>query len=361
MTLHPSSRLMIVAGWLLATCAHAAAPAEVAISEVQLAALGVRLEAPQPAADAGTMRFPAKVSLPAAAERAVVAPLPGTVETLLVGIGDTVRAGQPLATLFSAELSGLKSSHVQMQAAERLARADRDRDAALFADGIVSARRMEETRGRHDVAAAQLAESTQRLKLAGATAGDGAMNAVMTLRAAQAGVVLARVAGVGERVEAGGLLFRIASLDRLLLDVQVPVEVAGRLKVGDRYAVRDSKSAANVIAIGFDAGGGTQSVQVRAELDAAARSLRPGQVVEVEQLARGAAGWSLPDAAVVSDGSGSQVYVRSSTGFRQVPVTISGRSGGRSIVSGALTAADRVAVTAVIAIKGAFAGHGGGE
>ena len=361
MKLRPSYRMMIVAAVLAGSVAHAAATTEVAMSDTQLAALGVRLEAPQSAAEAGTMRFPARVSLPAAAERAVVAPLPGTVETLRVGIGDTVRAGQPLATLFSAELSGLKASHVQMQATERLARADRDRDAALLADGIISARRMEETRGRHDVAAAQLAESTQRLKLAGAAAGDGAMNAVMTLRAPQAGVVLARAAGLGERVEAGGLLFRIASLDRLLLDVQVPVEVAGRLKLGDRYAVRDSKAAAKVIAIGFDAGGGTQSVQVRAELDATAGGLRPGQVVEVEQLASAAAGWSLPDAAVVSDAAGSQVYVRSSTGFRQVPVTVSGRSGGRSIVSGPLTAADRVAVTAVIAIKGAFAGHGGGE
>lgn len=361
MKLRPSSRLIVVAAMVAASVAHAAATAEVAMSDTQLAALGVRLEAPQAAADAGTMRFPARVSLPAAAERAVVAPLPGTVESLRVGIGDAVRAGQPLATLFSAELSGLRASHVQMQASERLARADRDRDAALYADGIISARRMEETRGRHDVAAAQLAESTQRLKLAGASAGDGAMNAVMTLRAPQAGVVLARAAGVGERVEAGGLLFRIANLDRLLLDVQVPVEVAGRLKIGDRYAIRDSKATAKVVAIGFDAGGGTQSVQVRAELDAAASGLRPGQVVEVEQLASAASAWSLPDAAVVSDAAGSQVFVRSSTGFRRVPVTLSGRSGGRSIVSGPLAAADRVAVTAVIAIKGAFAGHGGGE
>ena len=119
-------RLIGSAALLAAAAAQAASPAEVAMSDAQVAALGVRLEAPQSAAEAGTMRFPARVSLPASAERAVVAPLPGTVETLLVGVGDTVCAGQPLATLFSAELSGLKSSHVQMQAAERLARADRD-------------------------------------------------------------------------------------------------------------------------------------------------------------------------------------------------------------------------------------------
>ncbi|MBA4287284.1 MAG: HlyD family secretion protein [Xanthomonadaceae bacterium] len=356
-----SYRWMAGAALLWASTAGAAGTEELTMTAAQIAALGVRLEAPQAAADAGTLHFPARVGLPAAAERAVVAPLPGTVETLLVGIGDTVRVGQPLATLFSAELGSLKASHVQLQAAERLARADRDRDAALLADGIIAARRMTETRSRHEVAAAQLAESSQRLTLAGAAAGDGAVSAVLSLRAAQAGVVLARSAGVGERVEAGGLLFRIASLERLLLEVQVPVEVAARLKIGDRLSVRNTQAAARISAIGVDAGGGTQSVQVRAELDAAGSVLRPGQVVEVEQRAAAVDGWSLPAAALVSDAAGARVYARSAGGFRAVPVTVNGRDEGRCIVSGGLRADDRVAVSAVIAIKAAFAGRGGGQ
>ena len=355
-----SYRSMAVAMLLWTATAATAGDAEVTMTAAQIAALGVRLEAPQAATDAGALRFPAKVSLPAAAERAIVAPLPGTVETLLVGAGDTVRAGQPLATLFSAELGSLKASHVQLQAAERLARADRDRDAALLADGIIAARRMDETRSRYQVAAAQLADSTQRLKLAGAT-GDATVSALLSLRAPQAGVVLARSASVGERVEAGSPLFRIASLDRLLLEVQVPVDVAGRMQVGDRLAVRNANALATVQAIGFDAGGGTQSVQVRAALDAGGSALRPGQIVEVEQRASSAAGWSLPEAALVTDAGGARVYVRSASGFRAVAVTVAGRNDGRCIVSGSLRADDRIAVSAVIAIKGTFAGHGGGE
>jgi cobalt-zinc-cadmium efflux system membrane fusion protein len=231
--------------------AQAAAPAaaavrssEIPMTEVQLAALGVRVAAPLPAAEAGTLRFPARVMVPPTAERAVVAPLAGTVEQLLVSAGDTVRVGQPLAMLFSAELSTLKAGYVQMQAAERLARADLDRDTALHADGIIAARRMEETRGRHQVAAAQLDETRQRLRLAGV--GDAelsgkagaAMSAAMTLRAPQDGVVLAQAAQVGERVEAGTLLFRVAKLDRLWLDVQVPVEAAARLKAGDTLRLK---------------------------------------------------------------------------------------------------------------------------
>jgi cobalt-zinc-cadmium efflux system membrane fusion protein len=42
-------------------------------------------------------------------------------------------------------------------------------------------------------------------------------------------------------------------------------------------------------------------------------------------------------------------------------VQILGRSGDSSIVEGALSAADRVAVSGIIAIKGAWIGHGGGE
>lgn len=356
---------MLLSLALLLPLAGRAGPDEVAISAAQVAALGVRLVAPQPAAEAGGARFPARVSVPAAAERAVVAPLAGTVETLQVGIGDRVRAGQPLATLFSAELGSLKASHLQLQAAERLARADRDRDAALLADGIIAARRVDESRSRHAVAAAQLAESSQRLKLAGAAAGDGGVSSALTLRAPQDGVVLARSAGIGERVEAGAPLFRIARLDRLLLEVQVPVDAAAALAVGDRLAVKGGGAAAGgtarVMAVGVDVGAGTQSVQVRAELEAASAALRPGQIVEVDVRHAAADGWSLPDSAVVGEAGGSRVYLRTATGFRAVPVTVAGHGDGRSIVRGALRASDQVAVSAVIAIKGVFAGHGGGE
>lgn len=331
----------------------------VAISDAQLAALGVRLEAPQPAAEAGSARYPARVTLPASAERAIVAPLAGTVESLSVAVGDPVIAGQLLATLFSADLGGLRAAQAEAATAERLARADRDRDAALLADGIIAARRMEETRGRHAVAAARLADAAQRLKLAGASAAGG--DATLSLRAPRAGVVLARGPGVGERLEAGALVFRIADVGRLLLDVQVPAEVAGRLAIGDRLGLRESTTVARVLAIGHDASGLAQSVTVRAELEGKASGLRPGQIVEVERRAATADGWSLPDAALVTGVGGSVVYRRAGTGFQAVPVILGGRSGGRSVVRGPLGSGDRIAVSAVVAIKAALAGHGGGE
>lgn len=362
---------MVTALALSCAAAVTANASEIPMTEVQVGTLGIRLEAPQAAAEAGTLRFSARVMVPPTAERAVVAPLAGTVEQLLVTAGDTVHAGQPLATLFSVDLGSLKAGYVQMRAAERLARADHDRDTALHADGIIAARRMEETRGRHEVAAAQLAEARQRLRLAGvsdadlAGKGSAAMSAAMTLRAPQDGVVLAQSASVGERVEAGALLFRVARLDRLWLDVQVPVEAAASLNVGDRLRLKAPQLGARVRSVGRDAGSGTQSVQVRAEIDAGDAGhdgLRPGQAVVVElQAAATAAGWAIADAAIVRGPSGGHVFVRSASGFRAVPVKVIGRSGERSIVDGALSAADRIAVTGVIAIKGVWTGHGGGE
>lgn len=351
-----------------APAADAAATAEIPFTDAQMTAIGVTFESPTSTAEAGSMRFPARVLVPPTAERAVISPLAATVETVRVNAGDSVRAGQPLATLFSADLSGLKSTYAQMRAAERLAKADLDRDAELHAEGIIAARRLQESRSRHEVAAAQLAESRQRLRLAGvserdlARGGDAAMASSMTLRAPQDGVVLMQAAAVGERVEAGALLFRIARLDHLWLDVQVPVEAANRMKAGDRLGLRDAPTATvRVLSVGRDAGAGTQSVQVRAAIETGAESLRPGQFVEVLLKAGGLAGWSVPDAAVVRSSRASHVFVRSATGFRAVPVAVAGRSGPRTIVEGALTAADRVAVTGIIAIKGAWSGHGGGE
>ncbi len=368
-TIRRSLVVAVLAMLLSASLAQAVetATGDIAMTDVQLAALGIRLEAPQLAAEAGTLRFAAKVMVPPTAERAVVAPLAGTVEQLLVTAGDTVRTGQPLATLFSADLGALKSGLVQLQAAERLARADRDRDTALHADGIIAARRLQETQGRHEVAATQLAEARQRLRLAGvgdadlAGKGSDSVAAALTLRAPQDGVVLAQSANVGERVEAGALLFRVARLDRLWLDVQVPVEAAASLKIGDRLRLGSQQIGARIRSVGRDAGAGTQSVQVRAEIDAGSDGLRPGQAVEVELRTAAAAGWAVVDAAIVRDRSGSFVFVRSASGFRAVTVKVLGRSGNSSIVDGALSASDRLAVSGVIAIKGAWVGHGGGE
>lgn len=328
----------------------------------QLSALGIRLEAPQASREAGTSRFPARVVLPAAAERAVVAPLGGTVEAVLVDIGDSVRVGQPLVKLFSADLGELKATLLQLQAAERLARADRDRDRALFADGIIAARRMAETNSRHEVVTAQLAEAEQRLALIGAERSGSAVSAGLTLRAVQAGIVLARDATVGTLVAAGAPLLRTARVDRLLLEVQVPVTAVRDIRVGDRLTVPEAAATATITAIGIDAGAGTQSVHLRAEVSMTDGGLlRPGQAVEVEHRVAVDGGWSVPDSALVSEGGAAWVYVRTRDGFRAVPVVLRGRSEGRSVLTGALVPADRVAVSAVIAIKGAMNGHGGGE
>jgi hypothetical protein len=175
-------------------------------------------------------------------------------------------------------------------------------------------------------------------------------------------VVLEQMVSTGESLAAAAALYRIADLEPLWVEVHVPVDRVEGLAPGDRALLPEVGLEGRIITVGRLVHGEDQGVLVRAEVRDGVEQLRPGQFIEVQLAATKDAGgrWRVPAAAVVRQGGQAYVFVERAGGFEPVSVRLIAEEEGETVVAGALTAADRVAVKGVVELKAAWLGADGG-
>jgi multidrug efflux pump subunit AcrA (membrane-fusion protein) len=339
------------------------------LTPAQVRSAGIESAVVAPRQGGATQGLPAQVVIPAPQMRLVSAPLAGLVLSVTVATSQSVRRGQVLAQLASPGLADLQHTYLQASAQHQVAASALARDEKLLAEGIIAQSRLEAARGRRDEIAADLAERTQALKAAGMSA-----EAIARLRAGRGlgtgidlvapidGVVLEQMAVPGQRLEAAAPVMKLAKLDPLWLEIQVPVDRMGGIEIGSEVKVPASDATARVIAIGRAVAGTTQTVAVRAEVRKGGERLRAGQLVEAVIGAGGAggrAGWIVPAGAVARVGGRAQVYVQQADGFAVRAVQVLEDAGGIVVVSAPFTGNERVAVRGVATLKAIEAGIGG--
>lgn len=357
------SLLALLAG---IACPAAAEPApEFVIDPAQLQSLGVGLQKLTTSSAAVGAPAPAKVTLPPELDMLVSAPVDGVVTQVLVGPQDAVKSGQPLLRLSSSALGEMQLRLMEVGSRVQLARHALDRERRLFDEGIIPERRVQEAQ-----AAQRSAEATQRqaeaaLRLAGVgevtisrVAAGGRLDDGLTVHARSAGWVTALDVRPGQRVREADALLRLANPREVWLEVQLPVGAA--VAAGQQIALVGRDVSAVAQSLGPLVGEG-QTQTLRARVTRGAALLRPGEVVQVGVPKVGGAGWVLPQAAVFHHEGRAFVFVRSARGFVATPVRVSGGAGGVTQVTGELKAGQDVAVRAVVALKSAWLGHGGGD
>lgn len=327
---------MLMAGPLQA--ATAVPSSTLTLTPRQVEALGVRTQVAAVSSAGAASRYPAVLLVPSSQQRVLAAPLPGLIESLRVSVGDSVRAGQVLAVLRSAQAQELQHDVHVARSHAALAAAALARDEKLFQEGLIAASRLESTRAQAGLADEHQEERQLALSQAGGAAQGAA--GVLTLKAPISGVVLERPVVVGQRVEEAAALFRLAKLQPLWVELQVPVAEATSVRAGDVVRLVGRQGAeqtaqGKVIAVGHAVDAASQSVLVRAEIAVPGNDLRVGQAVEA-QLERAAAGLvQLPAAALLEDAGVSTVFVMSAVGqYRSLPVQVQGAAGGLATVRG---------------------------
>jgi RND family efflux transporter MFP subunit len=316
----------------------------------------------------GAVLLQGTVVLPAQQSDVVSMPVAGVVQSVLVAPMQTVRAGQPVARIMSPELAQWQREWLMADTQARLAQGKAQRDEQMFADGIVSEHRRNESRAQAEMATLAARERRQALRLAGvgeAALAQASKNAglspQLTLVAPVAGTVLEQMATPGQRLEAGSLVAHIARAGQLAIELQASREQAQALRVGDALQVDGCKTPARITALSPQLSSTTQGVQLRAELTGREDCLRINQFVQLrwQGTAASAAGvFSVPSAAVVQQGGRHYVFVRQPQGFRAVVVTMGPGGGSEVLITSGLKAGDEVAVKGVAAIKGAWLGLG---
>ena len=333
---------------------------EVVLTAAQAKALGIETQAVDAAAAGAQGGLPAKVVVPNEQLRVVAAPVAGMVESLAVAPGASVKRGQVVARLASPQALELQRDALQAGSQAQLAEQNRKRDEQLYAEGLIAESRLQASRAAAVQAAAQASERRQGLALAGVV--PGKVGGPLALTAPIDGVVLEQGASVGQRVEASALIYRIARLVPLWLEIQAPVALAAGLRAGAPVAVVGSDARGRLIGVGQAVDEGSQSVLLRASVDSGANLLRPGQSVAVSLALPAGGVLRLPAAAVARQGGDSVVFVLGAEdakglSFLVRPVKVGAQNGDRVVVDG-VKAGERVAVKGVSGLKALWTGVG---
>lgn len=341
---------------------------DIVLNASQVQTLGI-VSAPLPARQQGELAgMPAQVVIPGNQLFTISTPLPAMVEQTLVGVGDPVQKGQRLATLQSPDLAEAQRGLLQSSTQAQLAKENLTRDEQLWKDGIISESRLRATQSQYREATAALAERKQLLRLAGMSDADIAhlqsdnmLSSQLAVTSPIDGVVLEKSANAGQRLDAAIPLFKVAKLEPLALEIQVPLASTSGLKIGATITVPAYNAKGKLTAIGRSLSGGNQTILLRALIKEGAANLRPGQFVEATIGTTGDAPnqWSIPNSALARIGSKAVIFIETAKGYRSEAVTVLHEGAGNSVVSGRLRGDEKIAVRGVSALKASLMGIGG--
>lgn len=252
------------------------------------------------------------------------------IETLLAEVGDTVQAGQVLATLSTAtwvlQQSQLKASLASAQTQATEATKTATRQAALLKQGATSAAANDQAQASAIAAQAQVVSLTAQL------ANVELMLERTEIKAPVGGLILTRNAQVGAVASAAGQpLFVIVKDGALELRADVAEADVPRLTSGLPATVQ---LAANVPALtgsvrlvepGVDSA--TRMGRARVAIDAAP-GVHPGMFAEANILVSTSEGPSVPVTAIGSQDGQTTVMAVKDGVIHRTPVTTGIREGG---------------------------------
>jgi len=314
--------------------------------------------------------LPGRITLPNSRVRLVTVRASAVLVSPLVAVGDSVTKGQVLARLESPVFVSLQRDYLQALSQRDLARVTADRERQLAEEGVIAGRRAAESTALLREARSRLEEQRQALALSGMTEQEIArlakthhLNPTVVLRSAISGVVLEQYARAGERLEAGGALYRIGDLEALTVEIHTPLDIAHSLEIGTRFSLPQEGAVGEVVAIGREIHSLDQGVLVRGEIKEGTARLRPGQFVRVQfETARNeGSAFSVPSTAVVHAEDHAWLFVQVDGGFAPVRVEVIGGSGSETVLVGPLTDQTQFAIRGTAALKAHWLANGGPE
>ncbi len=337
-----------------------------AVASSQVQALGIQTAPLLNQADSVRTSYPAQVVIPPTAEQVISSPVNGMISQLLVQANDAVRAGAPLVRIASAEYGQQQLQLLQAGTRARLAAQASQREQALFAEGLIAQRRVQEATAALMDANAALMQAKAALRLMGMSSASidkvlasGKPQDSLVLAAVQAGIVTDMAVKPGQRVDPTTALLHLAQTGTLWLEIQVPVAESALWLPGTKLNVVGRSLTAQILSRSAMVESGSQMVTLRALVQGKTSLVRPGEVLSVDlptaatnNLTSGT--WELPLSAVAHDGKQAYVFVRTADGFEARAVQVSASAGQRVRIQGPVKAGEQVAVSGVVALKGAW-------
>lgn len=354
---------------LIASTAIHAETDSIIISQIQFNNLGVKLGRLQAVEQIPLLYAPAKVVVPPSQEFIVSTAQAGLISRLEAAVGDRVEKDQILAYISSPELLALQRQYLKASNDKHLAWLTYQRDKKLLQEGVIADRRWQQTRSLYNSKLSEFNEAKQLLEIAGMSQPDikqlhttRRLSSQLNVRSPIKGVVLERMVVAGERLDVLEPLYRIANLEKLWLDINIPQERLGLIQVGDLVRVEDSEVEAKISMLGQSVNPDNQTVLGRAVIDNDQNEIRAGQTVNTQIIqTSGEPAYRVPNVAIAQNEGKSYIFLRNAEGFAVTPVTVIGKQGGNSVIRGPFKGNEEIAVRGAVALKANWLGLGEGE
>lgn len=312
-------------------------------------------------AGAGGMRTTGTAQSNAYKEVPIIPIAGGIVREVTVQLGDKVRRGQSLATVFSTELADAQGDYLKMLAEVEEHHKHHRRTEELVEIGAASREELEQATSNYKSAQARLSSARQRLIFLGMTSGQidalsspGQVRSLISIAAPSPGTVISRTVNPGEVIEKGKELFRVADLSTVWVMGQIYETDFRTVRVGapavimtPAYPGRTFNGRVSYIDPRVDPQ--TRTAQVRVEVANPGEMLKIGMFVDVSFGGAAPATSEqrtvvVPRAAIQNIGTRQVVYV--ATGqpgvFAQREVTIGPEANGLVPVYSGISAGERV-------------------
>jgi membrane fusion protein, heavy metal efflux system len=271
----------------------------------------------------------------------VFSPYSGRITRIVAGLGDTVKAGAPLATLEASEFVQAQNDLATAASQVKLARITETRKHALYDAKGGSLQDWQSAQADLTAAETALSAVRNRLSILGkspaeitALEGNQAISPVTTLSAPIAGVVVDRQVGPGQYVQAGGATpqFTIADVSSVWLLANVRETDAARVKLGQSVEVHvpaypDRVFKARLTYVSAVVDPVTHRLPVRAEIGNRDGALKPEMFASFRILTSEASDSpAVPQSAVVYEGAAAHVWVVAADGLLSLRNIRTGRS-----------------------------------
>jgi cobalt-zinc-cadmium efflux system membrane fusion protein len=254
----------------------------------------------------------------------VFSPYSGRVTRVIAGLGDTVKAGQPLASIEASEFSQAQNDLTTAMAQVKLARSGEARKHALYDAKGGSMADWQQAQADLSAAETTLQSVRNRLRILGYS--DQAIDALTSERHAGpvaqilapiSGVIVDRQVGPGQYAQAGAStpVFTIADMSSVWMIGNVREADAAHIQRGQTVEVGvlaypDRTFTARVIYIAPTIDPNTHRLTVRAVIDNADGALKPEMFATFRILtSEGAQAPAVPASAVVYEGDTAHVWV----------------------------------------------------
>jgi cobalt-zinc-cadmium efflux system membrane fusion protein len=342
---------------------------DIKITQEHFNNLGVTLGKLQSATQIPLLTAPAKVVVPPEKEFVVSTSQAGLITKLNAAIGDKVKKGEVLAELNSSDLLSMQRLYLKALSELRLSAVFYQRDKKLLQEGVIADRRWQETQAQYEATLSEANEHKQLLQIAGMTEGEIAqlgktrhLSSQLSLHSPITGVIMERMAVAGQRIDGLAPIYRVANLDELWLEINIPQERVSGLKIGDQVQIENTDITATVNLLGQNVNAESQTVLARAIINSKQSAIRAGQRVNIQiTQASNQPIFKVPNAAIAQNEGKSYVFVRDKTGFTVTPVNVIGKQGEDSIISGELSANQDIAIQGAVALKANWLGLGSAE